>query len=320
MNKRMKILIGYDGSENADSAVADLKHAGLPDEVDAVVLTVADVFIAPPITDPDEVFPAIIPHSVQLAHEHAARKLKDAQLISTYVAERLEREFPCWNVSHMGVANSPAWAIVEKAAELDVDLVVVGALGRTVLGGRVILGSVSQRVLYEAHTSVRIARPGDRKQDETLKLLVGVDNSSFSDATVDEICRRRWPRGTQVRVVAVVDTVVPVGPDPNDPSKHKWVELNDESWGEVRQIFQPSADKLIASGLDAAVMIIRGNPKKALVEEAESWGANCIFVGSKGLRGVERLLLGSVASAVSARAHCSVEVVRPKLTPKITTP
>lgn len=311
MNNRMKILIGYDGSENADAAIEDLKRAGLPDAVDAVVLTVADVFIAPPITDPEEVFPKIVPHSVQLAHEHAERKLKDAQLVSKYVAERLQREFPTWNVSNIGEANSPAWAIIEKAAEFDADLVVVGALGRSSLGGRLILGSVSQRVVYEASASVRIARSSD-KNDEPLKIVVGVDNSKYSDAAVDEICRRQWPAGTQVRVVAVVDTVVPITTNPNDPWAMKWIELSKESWDEVRQIFQASADKLSAKGLDAAVMIIRGNPKASLVEEAESWGADCIFVGSKGIRGIEHVLLGSVASAVSARAHCSVEVVRPK--------
>lgn len=47
-----------------------------------------------------------------------------------------------------------------------------------------------------------------------------------------------------------------------------------------------------------------------LVEEAETWNADCVFVGAKGTRGIERLLLGSVSSAVAARAHCSVEVVR----------
>jgi nucleotide-binding universal stress UspA family protein len=48
-----------------------------------------------------------------------------------------------------------------------------------------------------------------------------------------------------------------------------------------------------------------------LVEEAEGWGADCVFVGATGLRGAERLLMGSVSAAVAARAHCSVEIVRP---------
>jgi nucleotide-binding universal stress UspA family protein len=65
-------------------------------------------------------------------------------------------------------------------------------------------------------------------------------------------------------------------------------------------------------GLDAAVMIRRGTPKHELLDEAESWQADCIFVGAKGVRGIDRLMLGSVSSAVSARAHCSVEVVRPR--------
>lgn len=48
-----------------------------------------------------------------------------------------------------------------------------------------------------------------------------------------------------------------------------------------------------------------------ILEEANTWGADCIFVGAKGTTGIDRLLLGSVSSAVSVRAHCSVEVVRP---------
>lgn len=46
------------------------------------------------------------------------------------------------------------------------------------------------------------------------------------------------------------------------------------------------------------------------LNDADTWGADCIFVGAKGTRGIDRLLLGSVSSAVAARARCSVEVVR----------
>ena len=104
-----------------------------------------------------------------------------------------------------------------------------------------------------------------------------------------------------------------VTPDPGEPSIVKWVEVDDESeWEWVRQVFETSADKLRAAGLTASTVIRKGNPKHVLVEEAEEWGADSIFVGAKGVRGVDRFLLGSVSSAVAARAPCSVEVVRPK--------
>ena len=312
MTEGMKILIGYDGSTNSDAALDDLKYAGLPDRVDATVLTVADVIVAPPINDPEEMFPPNVPHSVRLAHERAEHKLKEAEVIAVRASKQLKEDFPQWNVHHLAVANSPAWALIQKANEQHIDLVVVGALGHTVLGGRLILGSVSQRVLYEAGTSVRIARQSESKAGTPLKLLVGVDNSSYSDAVIETICQRNWPPDTQVRLLAVVDTVMPVR-DAQDPTALKWIEVGDvDNWENVRRIFQPAVDKLCARGLDAAVMIRRGDPKVEINDEAESWKADCIFVGSKGIRGVERLLLGSVASAVSARAHCSVEVVRPK--------
>ena len=310
----MKILIGYDGSENSDFALDDLKRAGLPKSVDATVLTVADVFLPPALTNPEDVFPAQLPHSVRLAREQAEHKLKEAAVTAKRAGERIKKNFPAWNVRHVAVANSPAWAVIQKAAEYEVDLVVVGALGHSVLGGRVILGSVSQRVLYEATTSVRIARPGLRKHSEPIRLLVGVDNSSYSEAAVEMIYRRDWPAGTEVRLVTVVDTVIAIAPNPKEPSLMKWIEVGDaDSWEEIRQSFEPSADKLRTRGLDATVMIIKGDPKEALTEEAESWRADCIFVGSKGTRGLERLLLGSVASAVSARAKCTVELVRPTM-------
>ena len=228
-------------------------------------------------------------------------------------SEQIKKSFPEWHVRHEALADSPAWALIRTADEWKADLIVVGARGHSVLGGRLILGSVSQRVLYEARCSVRVARSRSRDADSPLRLLIGVDNSTYSTAAVDAVCRREWPTGTEVRLLAVVDTVMAITPDPSQPSILKWIEVGDEdTWDQVRQIFEPSADKLRSAGLNAAVMIRRGNPTDQLLEEAESWGADCIFLGPKGTRGIDRLLLGSVSSAVSARANCSVEVVRPK--------
>jgi len=151
-----------------------------------------------------------------------------------------------------------------------------------------------------------------KNPEEGIRLLVGVDQSSDSNAAVDAICNRKWPRGSEVGVLAIVDTVMAINDEASDSSAMKWIEVSDEkNWDQVRQIFEPSAEKLRRAGLHTEVLIRRGYPADQILQEADTWGADCIFVGAKGVRGIDRLLLGSVSSAVSARAHCSVEVVRP---------
>jgi nucleotide-binding universal stress UspA family protein len=310
MNEEMKILVAYDGSEHAGDALASLSSSGLPNKAEVLVLSVADVFVPPPIKEEDT-FPPREPEVVHRAHERAEQKLREAEQMAKRAGEQIKRNFPEWQVRHEAVADSPAWALIREADEWKPNLVVMGARGHSVLGGRLILGSISQRVLYEANCSVRIAR-ARKGTDSPIRLLIGVDQSRDSNAAIDAVCSRNWPKGTEARLLAVVDTVMATTPDPSQPEIMKWLEVADEeNWDEIRPIFEPLAEKLRAAGLDAAVMIRRGNPADEIVDEAETWAADCIFVGAKGSRGIERLLLGSVSSAVAARAHCSVEVVRP---------
>ena len=48
---KVKILIGYDGSKYADAALEDLRRAGLGAEAEALVMTVADIFVPLPIEE-----------------------------------------------------------------------------------------------------------------------------------------------------------------------------------------------------------------------------------------------------------------------------
>lgn len=317
MAERMKILIAYDGSECSDLALDDLLRAGLPATAEAVVMTVAEVFLPPPVNEEvGDTFPLYVPEGVRSAHERAAHEVLEAGVIAERAAERVRKSFPGWTVRAEACADSPAWAVVKRADEWEPDLVVVGSHGHSSLGGRLILGSVSQRVLYESPCSVRVARGTIKKEDSPLRIIVGADGSPDSEATINEVAARAWPKGCEVRVVAVLDTVISITPDASQPSVVKWVEADDDAgWGWVRQAFESWTEKLRTTGLTASTILRKGNPKHVLVEEAEEWGADSVFVGAKGMRGVERFLMGSVSSAVAARAHCSVEVVRPKLPP-----
>ncbi|HEU0184073.1 MAG TPA: universal stress protein, partial [Blastocatellia bacterium] len=67
-----------------------------------------------------------------------------------------------------------------------------------------------------------------------------------------------------------------------------------------------------AAGLEIITQIISGAPREVILDEAESWGADLIVLGSHGYKGWRRFLLGSVSHAVATHAHCSVEIVRQK--------
>jgi nucleotide-binding universal stress UspA family protein len=64
------------------------------------------------------------------------------------------------------------------------------------------------------------------------------------------------------------------------------------------------------TGLKITGEVIKGNPRSAILDEAESWGADFIILGSHGYTGLKRLLLGSVSQAVASHAKCSVEIIR----------
>lgn len=301
----MKILIAYDGSECAVTALEDLTRAGLPGEVEALVMSMADVFLPPPDGEAETVH---VPDAVKRAYETARGKLAEAAAAATQASVQIKSMFPSWQVRSEALADSPAWALVRSADEWKPDLIIMGARGHSVFGGRLILGSISQRVLYEAKCSVRIARASSKNANDPVRLLIGVDQSSDSNAAVDAVCNRNWPKGSEAGVLAVVDTVMAINSESADM---KWIEVDDErNWDQLREIFKPAAEKLRRAGLHTEVLVRRGNPADEILNEANTWGADCIFVGAKGTRGIDRLLLGSVSSAVSARAHCSVEVVR----------
>jgi hypothetical protein len=87
------------------------------------------------------------------------------------------------------------------------------------------------------------------------------------------------------------------------------VNVTDRRWFE--ELGYDALEILQPAGVDAALHIRPGTPKQVLIEEAERQSADCIFVGalSRSLYG-DRVPLGSTSSAIAARAHCSVEIVR----------
>ena len=285
--KVSKLLIAYDGSTCSDAALNDLGRAGLPLDVEAVIVTVADI-ISPPPEDalPADDVPAIRILEVERhAQARAEKALEEARAFAERGAKRVKADFPGWSVKVEVRGDAPAWAVIKVADRYKPDLVVVGSHGHSFVGGRLILGSVSQRVLYEARCSVRVARCSDVGRKGRLKIVVGFNGSPDSELAVSAVAARAWPEESEARLIIAGDRL--------EPGKHAI-----------------AAEKLRDAGLVTSEVSNKGDPAHLLIKEAKEWGADTIFVGTRDLHGLPHLLHGSVSSAVAARAHCSVEVVR----------
>ena len=285
MKEISKLLIAYDGTTCSDAALEDLKRAGLPERLEVVVMTVAALIFLPPeeqLPD-DEVISPAAATMVSALQQEARQALRHAGEIAEQGAARVKKDFPGWAVSCRAEGESPAWAVIKTAASLHSDLIVAGAHRHSSLGGRIIMGSVSQRVLYEADCTVRLARCSNQQREGPVRIVVGFDGAKEADAAIDAVASRAWSVGTEVRVVTAGDAGAP---------------------GQQQE-------KLHAAGLKVSEVIKHGEPAHVLIHEAEEWGADSIFVGTRNVHGLRHLLRGSVASAVAAQAQCSVEVVRP---------
>jgi nucleotide-binding universal stress UspA family protein len=226
----------------------------------------------------------------------AARDAQAAAALTAKAYDRLRELFPEWHILTLGDYGDPSTRIVEEAMRRAVDLVVVGSHGRSALG-RLLLGSVSQKVVNEAPCSVRVAR-GRPGRSGPVQLVVGMNGSIGSEAAVHEIARRQWPAGSTVALVAFFGPYASLGGDISRGLAH------------IAQIHAAAADTLTSAGLDVTCDVHEGDPRRDLVLAARERDADCIVLGTRNLNARGRLLLGSVSTAVVGRAPCSVEVVR----------
>lgn len=304
---KMKLLIGHDGSDCANTAIDDLRRAGLPAEAEACVMTVADVWL--PAAEAAEVIgPAPVLHpAIAAARERAAQAVEEANALSQDGAARVRACFPGWTVTAEAVGDSPYWALIKRADHWRPDLLVVGSHGRSAVG-RAVMGSVAQKAVQHAQCSVRIGRSHSAiGEGKAIRIIVGVDGSSEATAAVGVVAGRNWPTGSEATVLAAADLRMATAVTGLFPP------VDDAVTG-ARRAVDRAVEELRSAGLAATGVLREGDPKRALVAAAEEWGADCIFVGAHGLGRLDRFLIGSVSSSVTARAHCSVEVIR-RVTP-----
>ena len=141
-----------------------------------------------------------------------------------------------------------------------------------------------------------------------MKIVIGVDESPYSWAAVQFVKRGPWAPGSSLRVVAASPPVILGAGEAAAPAAI--MEIIRQQDSAARELAERASAELRGSGLEVTPVMLPGDPRSALIDEARQEHADLIVVGSHGRSGLSKLLLGSVASHVVAHAPCSVLVVK----------
>jgi nucleotide-binding universal stress UspA family protein len=313
----MKLLIAYDGSSSADRAIDDLQRAGLPEkDVDVNVVSVAEVWMPPPPNGhgfSKEDYPVFINKISEKRLKVAKSAINEAETLCRHARERILSRFPKWNVKAESTNGSPGWEILNRANKTESDLIMVGSQGRNAVG-RILMGSISQKLLTEANCSVRVVHGKVRDLSLPIRIMIAFDGSIGSKNAVKAVAERDWGEGAEVCLVTAVHSLFPETIGRFVPPVKEWLKedfKSEKQW--IEKLTQGSSHLLENAGLKVHVDIQEGSPKEVIVEQARKWQADSIFVGAHSYSSsLEKHLIGSTSAAIATRAACSVEAVRPK--------
>jgi nucleotide-binding universal stress UspA family protein len=295
----MKLLIPTDLSQTSHWGIDAVKARPWPAGTEIRVLHVVDLTPFP--------LGAELMDAAEKAAESSVKALGD-DLARTGWPTRTE-VFP----------GTPRSAVIEYAKKWGADFIMVGSHGGTGLA-RFLLGSVARAVVRHATCSVEIVRQAAHRKSvptEGLKLLVATDGSEPSLAAVRSVAKRPWPPKTSICLISAAPPFMPIS-----DAAGSYVYTSQSVL--AAQAIEEAARARAKEALEHATEVFRdagvsgvesngpvmGDPKAVILDEAKTWPADIIILGSHGWRGLDRFMMGSVSESVAMHAHCSVEVIR----------
>ena len=291
INKVFRVLVASDGSASAKAAVTTV--LGFP---------------WPARTRVQGVTASLVPPNYRQAVVLAALG-RTAQAIAASARRTLSRRWPEAEVTV--VSTPPVAAVLREAARFDADVIVLGWRGHGAVR-RFLVGSVSRGVVRDARCAVLVVR---RRQREVRRIVVGVDGSANAQRAVALLNRLPAPRGGHVTLVSAVDHLgVPSHPlAPRAAAATLVAEgtrINADRMAQAEKALASAEAALTGAGWRVRTRVTVGAPLRELLAIVDSADADLLVVGARGVSGMRRLLLGSVAEGALNRCPVPVLVVR----------
>lgn len=133
-------------------------------------------------------------------------------------------------------------------------------------------------------------------------ILIALDCSPDSDSVLKTLDSLRLSAKTKLVLCHIFPPDNEDLPDPDRPHR-----FSSERYKEAKKQLESYQKKIPHSEIE----IIGGEPVEEILRLASIYHADLIILGTRGLKGVERILQDSVSSQVVAEASCSVLVVHP---------
>jgi nucleotide-binding universal stress UspA family protein len=290
----LRILLATDGSEYSEEAAKLLTCLNLNSEDEITVFHA--VSWIPFLYDEESYYTTL-----KDIKREIAPKVLDAAL------ETLKR-VPA-KISAAIIDGSPEEYIVNIAEESGMDMIVMGARG--IKGIKTLfVGSVTRVVASRSTKPVLIVRApiGERKCG--MKILFATDGSDYSLSTARFLSSLPFAEDTEVTILNVIwskfsDIPERFSLEVNEKMKDVVADARRLEFAQSEKIIEKSGDYLTKRFKHIAVLSRVGDPSEEILKTAESFDADMIAVGCRGLKGIKGMM-GSVSKNILNHAKCSV--------------
>ncbi|CUS37236.1 universal stress protein [Candidatus Nitrospira nitrificans] len=275
----MKILLAVDGSDNSYEAVRALKYLARAEKLH--IVHILDV--------PSPAYPMMMPEVAQELYETVERNMRDD---GTRLLDRIVSLLPldAGPVMKHLVVGSPVDQIVALAEQQKINLILLGARGLGPVKERLV-GSVSHRVLTFG-PGAKLILPGPLKALH--HILLPLQGSYDADHALSFLQQKPFRHPPTITLFTVLPHTRPPWPVDAVSAEH----METHSLGKAKDFLEDIAAKLKAYGYQTRVATTLGTPVEAILQEAKTLNPDLILAGSRGRRGITRMVLGSVSHAL----------------------
>ena len=139
------------------------------------------------------------------------------------------------------------------------------------------------------------------------RVLVATGGSPWSDNAVKYAIGLTRDYGLELVIVHVLTETPPYFIAEAGPSLDSLLEGSEEAG---RRMLDEAMDWATEAGIQCDSDLVWGRVPEVICHVAQERNCDLIVVGSRGLTGLKRLMLGSISNAVAAKASCPVLVVK----------